>query len=110
MSGATPVYVMPAEVTLESATLVEREALTALGAVGDRLVVDLGSCRFICSAGLGVLVKLGKVTSERGGAVVLARPLPLVLRLLRTVGLDQVLPHFPTVAAATAHLDGRGAR
>lgn len=108
MSGTHPVYVMPAEVTLESALEVERQALAALGPEGARMVVDLGTCGFLSSAGLGVLVKLGKVTSERGGRLVLARPIPRITRLLRTVGLDQVLPQFQSVAAAAAHLDGLG--
>jgi anti-anti-sigma factor len=93
---------MRGEVTIDRVQVVEREALAALGEDGSRLVVDLAECKFLCSAGLGFLVKVSKVAHERGGAVALARAMPPLMRLLRAVGLEEVLPHFATLDAASA--------
>ena len=57
------------------------------------------------SAGLGFLVRVGKSLHERGGGIALARPQPPVSRLLRAVGLDEVLPRFPTLDAAAGWVE-----
>jgi anti-anti-sigma factor len=81
----------------------EREALALLGD-GVRLVVDLSAVVFLASGALGMLVKLSMRLHDRGGGLALAAPPPPVGKTLRTVGLEVVLPSFPTVAGALAHL------
>ncbi len=97
----------PSEVTEAVITGLEAAAVRALGDRGTRLVVDLGGTTFLGSAGLGLLVKMGKRLSDLGGGLALARARPPVARLLRAVGLVEVLPHFPSVEPALAHLRGR---
>lgn len=94
----------PVEVTTESLTALEADVDRLLGADGTLLVVDLAETSFLGSAGLGLFVKLGKRLQERGGGVALARARPPVQRLLRAVGLGQVLPHFEGVEQARDHL------
>jgi anti-anti-sigma factor len=107
---STPVWVAPAQMTLESLDACERAAIAAAGAEGVHLVVDLSSAVFVSSGALGMLVRLSMRFHDRGGGLALAAaPLPIA-RLLRTVGLERVLPAFPTVAAAAGHLAVRPAR
>ena len=110
-STAAPVLALPPEVTLENLPQIQKDvdALVGAGPGGPRsLVVDLGRTMFMSSSGLGMLVKTGMRLKERGGAIVLARPLPVIQRLLFAVGLDSVLPTYPTLAEAAAHAE-RGA-
>lgn len=109
MNAAIPVFALPAEVVTEAVESIE--AAFALEVAGsDRVVVDLAAVTFLCSAGLGMLVKASKSLHERGGGLVLARPQPSIARLLRMVGLSGVLPVHPTVEAAAAALAGAGPR
>ena len=104
---STPVLLaLPAEVLDTNLSALESEVLRLLGPGGTRLVVDLGQTNFLCSGGLGLLVKLSKRLHDRGGGLALARPRPPLARLLRVVGLDPVLPWFPDIPAAAAHASG----
>jgi len=98
------VLLCPVEVTAECLTALEADVERLLGVDGTRLVLDLAQTNFVGSAGLGLFVKLGKRLRERGGGVALARARPAVQRLLRAVGLGQVLPLFTEVELASAHL------
>ena len=108
MNGTTPILVMPVEVTAATIAGVEKEAVTLLGEGGSRLVIDLGPVTFMSSAGLGLLVRFGKLLNERGGGMALARPKPPVVRLLRAVGLEEVMPRFPTLDAAALWVERGG--
>jgi anti-anti-sigma factor len=98
------VLVFPVEVTNESLAALEQEAARVLGPESTSLVVNLARTTFLSSAALGLLVRWGKRLAERGGALALVHPLPPVQRLLRAIGLDVILPWFPTVESAAAHL------
>jgi anti-sigma B factor antagonist len=108
VNGTTPILVMPIEVTAATIGVVEQEAVLLLGDGGSRLVVDLGTVTFMSSAGLGLLVRFGKLLHERGGSMALARPRPPVLKLLRAVGLDDVMPQFPNLDAAATWVERGG--
>ena len=106
-----PVAALPPEVTTDRLEALEEDADRQVGPDGAHLIVDLARTTFICSGGLGMLVKISKRLHERGGALALARGQPPVVRLLRVVGLEGVLPHFASVEAASGFLrEGRGAR
>ena len=95
----------PSEVTLENLPQIQKEAEALIGDSGKGLVVDLAKTMFMSSSGLGLLVKTGMKLRERGGAIVLARPMPVIQRLLFAVGLDAVLPTYATLAEAMAHAE-----
>ena len=106
-----PVAALPPEVTTDRLEALEDEAEGYVGPEGLHLIVDLAQTTFICSGGLGMLVKISKRLHERGGALALAAAQPPVVRLLRVVGLEGVLPHFASVEAASGFLrESRGAR
>jgi anti-sigma B factor antagonist len=105
VEGTTPVLVLPVEMTAATVAVVEMEARGLLGEAGARLVVDLGTVTFMSSAGLGFLVRVGKLVSERGGHIALARPRGPVAKLLRAVGLEEVLPRFSSIDEAAGWLE-----
>ena len=106
-----PVLALPSEVTTDRIEEIEGDADCAIGEEGAFLVIDLARTTFICSSGLGMLVKVSKRLHERGGAVAIARAMPAIGRLLKMVGLDPVLPAFASVEAASVFLaEGREAR
>jgi len=89
-----PVLAAPASWTADLVPVVEGGVRGLLGDRGTRLVVDLEPTTFLASAGLSALIRLGKRLSDAGGVLALARPRPVVVKLLRAVGLTTVLPAF----------------
>lgn len=110
VNAAVPVFALPPEVTTEEVEELEPALAAELATGGPRLVVDLGRVTFQCSSGLGMLVKASKRLHERKGGLALARPQPGIARLLRMVGLAEVLPSYPSVDAAAAALSGASPR
>ena len=109
-TSSPAVLVLPAEVSNDGIAAIDGEAARLLGTEGTALVVHLGQTAFLSSGALGLFVKWGKCLSERGGRLALVRPRPSVQRLLRAVGLDEILPWFHDVGAASAYVTGGGAR
>ena len=99
---AAPVFALPAEVTFAAVPALDAEVARIVGDDVRGLVVDRAATQFLCSGGLGMLVKWGKRLADRGGSLVLARPQSPVQKLLRAVGLDAVLPAFADLADAKA--------
>ncbi len=103
-----PVLQPPSDLSAATLPLFERVTDAYPVVAGAGLVLDLTRLRTITSAGLSHLVRLGRRLDEQGGTLVLAGGSKPVLKLLRTVGLDTVFPHFKSVHEATAFVRGRG--
>jgi anti-anti-sigma factor len=56
------------------------------------LVVDLSGINFIASMGMRLLLIAGKTMAARGGKMALLAPPPEVASVLRTAGIDSVIP------------------
>lgn len=69
------------------------------------LVLVLTDLAFCDSSGLGVMVGAVKRAKVRGGAVALVETPDYLRRILRTTGLDVLLPAFDTLEDAWRHLD-----
>jgi anti-anti-sigma factor len=65
-----------------------------------RRVVDLTGASFLSSMGIGTLMRFRNRMAERGGEVRVAARAQMVT-LLKLGRIDQLLPLYPTVAAAT---------
>ena len=96
------VFAAPAVFTADLVPVVEGTVRGLLGDRRVRLVVDLEATTFLASASLSWLIHLGKRLSDGGGALALARPRPVVVKLLRAVGLTRVLPSFEHLVEAVA--------
>ncbi|MDT0330190.1 STAS domain-containing protein [Nocardiopsis lambiniae] len=59
------------------------------------LVVDLADVVFLDASGVGALVAVRRILAERGSRMVLARPRPAVVRVLRILGMDRVFEIVP---------------
>ena len=95
-----PVLQPPRELTAASEDAFDALAAPHLESAVPGLVIDLSDVAFITSAGLGRLVYVGRTLDERGAAVALAGGSRAGVKLIRTVGLDTVMPHFPSVEKA----------
>jgi anti-sigma B factor antagonist len=76
-------------------------------AAGDRcgeLVVDLTRTTFCDSAAIHALVDAHKRARAEGGRVVMAVSGVAVPRIFEITGVDRVIPRFPSVAEALAHI------
>jgi anti-sigma B factor antagonist len=69
-----------------------------------RLVVDLSGVAFIDSAGVGALVGGVRRVREQGGDAALACGRSSIARVLRTIGLDQVVYLAGSIGEAAANL------
>ena len=78
-----------------------RETLAAQLDTGARLVtVDASGLSFLDSASLRILILAARALKGRHGRLVLARPQPLVARLLEITGADRLLDVRPLSAPA----------
>ena len=102
-----PVLQPPRELTAASEDAFDALAAPHLESADPGLVIDLSNVAFITSAGLGRIVYVGRTLDERGASVALAGGSRSVVKLIRTVGLDSVMPHFNTVAEAVAFVQDK---
>ncbi len=68
------------------------------------IVVDMSEVSFLASLGMRTLVTCAKTVSRRGGGLVLLNPQPNVEKVLRSAGLDTVIPIVADIPAARAAL------
>ena len=85
-----------------------REPLTdAISGGSNAVMIDMTSCGFIDSTGLGVIVEAWKMLQERDGkdaGLSICCPEPEVRRLLELTGLDQAIAIRDTREEAVAAL------
>jgi anti-sigma B factor antagonist len=72
----------------------------AIAAHGPSIIVDLAGLKYISCGGLGILVRLLKVTRASGGSLALAAPRGLVREILKATGLLTVFSVYPSVEHA----------
>jgi len=100
-SRARPVVVtMPAEIDVTNADQIG-EALTAAVASGAGIVVaDMTGTRFCNSSGISMLVLAHRQAAANGGELRLVVLSAAVLRALKLVRIDCLLPIYPSLDAA----------
>jgi anti-anti-sigma factor len=101
-----PVVVLSGEADPTTATVL-REMLAAQLETGARLVtVDASGLSFLDSASVRVLVLAARALQGRHGRLVLARPQPIVARLLEITGADRLLDVQESAGLAGSVNDG----
>jgi anti-anti-sigma factor len=68
------------------------------------VILDMGNIPWINSKGLGTLVMLFHIVKDRGGELVLARPVPDVVEMIASANVDKVFEIFPSVHEAWGYL------
>jgi stage II sporulation protein AA (anti-sigma F factor antagonist) len=71
-------------------------------AAGPNVIVDLSKVQFIASLGIRMLVAASQEQSRIGGKLVLVGPDEMTMRILKTTGIDQLLPVRGTLDEALA--------
>lgn len=69
-----------------------------------RIMVDLSAVTFLASYAIRVLLLGAKIVAGKGGRLVIVCPDNNVAKVLRSAGLDTLIPLHQTEAAATAAL------
>jgi anti-sigma B factor antagonist len=96
-----PVAHIVEDVDAANVAAVERELADALGPDALGLVVDLSGTRYLDSAGIDMLLRLGDRLAHRRAKLVLAIPDDSQLkRLAEIVGLTDLIAIHPTVGEA----------
>lgn len=103
-SGQTAVVSAAGEIDLTNAEYLRDALLSTLNAGAAGLVVDLTAATFLDSAGVTALVRASRRASANEAALRLAVTAPAVLRVIELVGLNQLVPVYPSVAEAIASL------
>lgn len=85
-----------------SAGPLQEQVNTSLRGRRPHLVFDLHEVTFVDSTGLGLLASVHRRAEAGGGWLHIARPSPLLLRVLEATNLDQLFHLYPDVAAAAA--------
>lgn len=80
----------------------EREATAAAGEERAKLILDLGKCEYISSAGLRSILKVAKAVRNNGGEVRVAGLRGLALEVYTISGFDKIIPSFDSVSSASA--------
>jgi anti-anti-sigma factor len=78
--------------------------LSVLAGSKAAIVVDLSEVDFLASLGIRVLVMAAKTVQRKGGKLVLVVPDGNVRMVLKTAGMESLIPMFPDRAAALAAL------
>ena len=71
-------------------------------AVASNAIVDLAKVPFIASIGVRMLVAGAQAQKKMGGKMVLVNPDDATRRILKTTGIDQVVPVFDNMNGALA--------
>jgi anti-sigma B factor antagonist len=106
--NSVQVLASPKHLTRETLDAFKAEVDRFIDADGPGVVFDMAGTEFLNSTGLGYIVNVGKTLSERGRRLALARPTPAVERLIRMVGLDEMLNLRRTLEDATAYVQDGG--
>jgi anti-sigma B factor antagonist len=89
------------EIDVETAGSLSDSVTEAL-AQAPRVLLDLSAVTFIDSTGLGVLVRAHRAAEARGGFFAVVHPTPQTRKLVRVLGLDQLLHVYDTHEQALA--------
>jgi anti-anti-sigma factor len=78
--------------------------MNLLGGSAKGLLIDMNQVTFIGSMGLRSLVAPARAILARGGKVVIVNPSEMVEKVLRTSGIDTIIPIHPDESSALAAL------
>ena len=71
------------------------------------IVFDMSTCEFVSSAGLRLLMVIGKSLAQKGGKGAMACLMAEIKEVMEMTGFDHVFPSFESLAEAMGHLKGK---
>jgi anti-sigma B factor antagonist len=100
-SWARPVVVtMPAEIDITNADRIGGELSMAIAGGAAVVVADMTATRFCNSSGISMLVLAHRQAAANGAELRLVVPAAAVLRALKLVRMERLLPIYPSLDAA----------
>jgi anti-sigma B factor antagonist len=100
--GGVPVVATPEEIDSTNADGLRTALLEAAVRGRGTFVADMSGTRFCDSAGIQVLVRAHNRSQAEGGKMLLTVSAPAVLRVFALMGVDRLIPSFPTLREALA--------
>lgn len=100
--GGVPVVAAPEEIDITNAGGLRTALLEAAVRGRGTFVADMSRTRFCDSAGIQALVRAHNRTQAEGGEMLLAVSAAAVLRVFALMGVDRLIPSFPTLHEALA--------
>lgn len=83
---------------------IETPFTTATASQKALVAVDLSEVSFLASIGMRTLVSSARALMNRGGAMALANPKPMVQQALLAAGIDSLIPIYADIGEATRGL------
>lgn len=105
--GGVVVLALSGQLDSRTAPALERETAKALGKDRNAVLFDLTALDFVASAGLRVVIMVGKRLASDGGAIALCGLNPSVREVFDIAGFSGLFPLLPDRAQAVALLAGR---
>ena len=96
------VVALPAEIDMANAERVGQQLASAFTPGVRTVIADMTATRFCDSSGISVLVRAHKQAAANGTQLRLVVHSTVVLRSLRLVQMDSLLPIYPTLSQALA--------
>lgn len=109
-SGRVAVVTAAGEVDMTNAEALRDALLSALNAGAAGLIADMTQVTFLDSAGVTALVRAARRATATGATLRLAVAAPAVLRVLSLVGIDRLIPVYPSLTDAMASLPDQSDR
>ncbi|WP_333774363.1 STAS domain-containing protein [Streptomyces sp. IBSBF 3136] len=108
--GDTTVVRLPTRLDYDNASDVGARCEELTGQGGGTFVLDASEVQYLDSSGISVIIALWRALDHRAGTLRLAALSDHYQQVWRLLGLDTLLPVFPTVnAALRGPLTGEGA-
>jgi anti-sigma B factor antagonist len=108
--GDHAVATMPAEIDVTNADAIRQALRVAVGQGSSVLIIDMSATTFCDSAGLQAIIDAHNLLDARNQNAATRTELRLVAdvvrRIILLVGLDQLIPVYPTLEAALAGAAG----
>jgi anti-anti-sigma factor len=78
------------------------QPFAAITAKNNRVIVDFSNVSFLASIGIRILVKAARAIGSRGGRLVVYNLNPDARKVLRSTGIDAIIPTMSDEASAIA--------
>ena len=105
--GGVTCLILTGELDLASVPTIQAH-LKAIAQTEDHLIVDMSELRYIDSTGAKVFLDTHRMFLRSGRRIVLAGVQPLTMRIIEVMGVQKVIPIFPTVDEALESLRADG--
>jgi anti-anti-sigma factor len=96
------VVTLPAEIDLANADAITGQLIAALGTGARVVIADMTATTFCDTLGIRSLLRAWQTATARGGELRLLLPAPGVLRVMKLLGVDNVLPVYYSLEEALA--------